>query len=72
VMANRSRRGWIKAVRSSALLERAVVIGHSSADFIRASGHVNRAKRPDTWVHPTAKPIVGISLQKGGRPHMKT
>ena len=69
-MANRSSRGWIKAAVGPSVLERAEVIGDSSADFIKASGHVNRANRPDTWVHPTAVPIVRISLHHGGRPHM--
>ena len=69
-MANRSSRGWIKAAVGPSVLERAEVIGDSSADFIRASGHVNRANRPDTWAHPTAVLIVRISLQHGGRPHM--
>lgn len=69
-MANRSSRGWIKAAVGPSVLERAEVIGDSSADFIKASGHVNRANRPDTWAHPTAVPIVRISLHHGGRPHM--
>ena len=67
-MANRSSRGWIKAAVGPSVLERAEVIGDSSADFIKASGHVNRANRPDTWAHPTAVPIVRISLHHGEFP----
>src|SRR3954463_7182930 len=36
-----------------ARLERAVLVGTRSADYIRASGHSGRIQRPYTWLHPT-------------------
>src|SRR3954454_9205922 len=36
-----------------ARLERAVLVGTRSADYIRASGHSGRIQRPYTWLPPT-------------------
>ena len=33
--------------------KRAILIGIQSADFIKASGHNHRTKRPDIWKQPT-------------------
>src|SRR5258706_1603606 len=33
------------------ILECEVLVGTRSAEGIMASGHVNRIKRPDTWLH---------------------
>ena len=36
-----------------ARLERVLLVGTRSADYIRASGHSGRIQRPYTWLHPT-------------------
>src|SRR6187401_1150202 len=36
-----------------ARLERVLLVGTRSADYIRASGHNGRIQRPYTWLHPT-------------------
>src|SRR6187549_2637111 len=36
-----------------AKLERVLLVGTRSADYIRASGHSGRIQRPYTWLHPT-------------------
>ena len=48
VMANRSNRGRDEAAVGSSVTKRPDLYGFSSADFIRASGHANRVKQPDT------------------------
>ena len=44
-MANRSNRGRGEAAVGSSATERVDLYGFLSADFIRASGHVNRVKQ---------------------------
>jgi hypothetical protein len=44
-MANRSNRGWGEAAVGSSVTKRVDLYGFSSADFSRASGHMNRVKQ---------------------------
>jgi hypothetical protein len=44
-MANRSNRGWGEAAVGSSATNRDDLYGFPSADFIRASGHVDRVKQ---------------------------
>jgi len=54
-----------------AILERVLLFGTRSADYIRASGHNGRIQRPYTWLHPTRSLIGQIfPLHRGRRPYM--
>ena len=44
-MANRSNRGWGEVAVGSSATKRDDLYGFPSADFIRASGHVDRIKQ---------------------------
>src|SRR6187431_618436 len=54
-----------------AKLERVLLVGTRSADYIRASGHSGRIQRPYTWLHPTRSLKCQIFLlHRGRRPYM--
>ena len=54
-----------------ATLERVLLIGTRSADYIRASGHNGCIQRPDTWLHPNPSLKCPIfPLHRGRRPYM--
>ena len=54
-----------------ARLERVLLVGTRSADYIRASGHSGRIQRPYTWLHPTRSLKCQIfPLHRGRRPYM--
>jgi hypothetical protein len=54
-----------------ARLERVLLVGTQSADYIRASGHSGRIQRPYTWLHPTRSLKCPIfALHRGRRPYM--
>src|SRR4029078_11185446 len=54
-----------------AKLERVLLVGTRSADYIRASGHSGRIQRPYTWLHPTRSLKCPIfPLHRGRRPYM--
>src|SRR3954464_631941 len=54
-----------------ARLERVLLVGTRSADYIRASGHSGRIQRPYTWLHPTPfAEMPDFPLHRGRRPYM--
>ena len=59
--------------RSVQRFERAILIGIRSANFIKASGYMRRANRPDIWLHPIRNRHTSENtLARGGHPHMDT
>src|ERR1700758_4327503 len=54
-----------------ARLERVLLVGTRSADYIRASGHSCRIQRPYTWLPPTRSlKCQTFPLHRGRRPYM--
>ena len=62
-----------------AIVERVLLFGTRSADYIRASGHSGCIEmevsppfenRPYTWLHPNASQISQFLLHRGRRPYM--
>jgi hypothetical protein len=62
-----------------AIVERVLLFGTRSADYIRASGHSGCIEmevsppfenRPYTWLHPNASQQVRFLLHRGRRPYM--
>ena len=70
MMRNGRDRRLGEPVMGHAILERVLLFGTRSADYIRASGHNGRINRPNTWLHPNASLIVRFLLHRGRRPYM--
>ena len=71
LMRNGRDRRSGKPVKCHAILERELLFGTRSADYIRASGHSGRIQRPNTWLHPNASLKCQIfPLHRRRRPYM--
>src|ERR1035441_7972018 len=71
LMRNGRDRRSGKPVKCHAILERVLLFGTRSADYIRASSHNGCIQRPNTWLHPNASLNCPIfPLHRGRRPYM--
>ena len=64
-MQSRSIRRSGQPVSASASFECGLLIGTRSAEGIMASGHANRANRPNTWLHRPAMRREVLTCQPG-------
>ena len=65
VMQSRSIRRSGQPISASASFECGLLIGTRSAEGIMASGHANRANRPNTWLHRPAMRREVLTCQPG-------
>ena len=71
LMRNGRDRRSGKPVKCHAILERVLLFGTRSADYIRASSHNGCIQRPNTWLHPNASLTCQIfPLHRRRRPYM--
>jgi hypothetical protein len=64
-MQSRSIRRSGQPISASASFECGLLIGTRSAEGIMASGHANRANRPNTWLHRPATRREVLTCQPG-------
>ena len=64
-MQSRSIRRSGQPISASASFECGLLIGTRSAEGIMASGHANRANRPNTWLHRPATQHEVLTCQPG-------
>jgi hypothetical protein len=63
VMQSRSIRRSGQPISASASIECGLMTGTRSAEGIMASGHANRANRPNTWLHRSATGCEVLTCQ---------
>src|SRR6476661_2214680 len=64
-MQSRSIRRSGQPISASASIECGLMTGTRSAEGIMASGHANRANRPNTWLHRPATQREVLTCQPG-------